>query len=284
MSRIEGRFAALAAAGRKALIPYITAGDPSLEVTLALMHELAAAGADVIELGVPFSDPQADGPTIQRAAERALARGSSLRGILDTVGAFRQRDSTTPVVLMGYVNPVEAMGYATFTARAADAGVDGVLLVDLPPEESRAFVDMLASAGLDPIYLLSPTTTEARIGEIAKLARGYVYYVSLTGVTGAKHLQVGDVSARMTLLRKHLRVPIGVGFGIRDAQSACAIARVADAVVIGSRIVEEIEGSLPGQETINVGAFVREIRQALDADADAAPGTAAAVAPATSRA
>jgi tryptophan synthase alpha chain len=265
MSRIQGRFEQLAAAGRKALIPYITAGDPSLDTTLALMHELAAAGADVIELGVPFSDPQADGPTIQRASERALARGTSLRRILETVTAFRTRDTTTPVVLMGYVNPVEAMGYDLFATRAAAAGVDGVLLVDLPPEESRSFVDRLLSVGLDPIYLLSPTTTDARIGEIAKLAHGYVYYVSLNGVTGAKTLQVGDVSTRMALLRQHLTVPIGVGFGIRDAESAAAIARVADAVVIGSRIVEEIEGSTPGQEAANVGTFLRGIRQAIDA-------------------
>lgn len=264
MSRIEGRFQTLAAAGRTALIPYITAGDPSLEVTLALMHELAAAGADVIELGVPFSDPQADGPTIQRASERALARGTTLRGILEVVTRFRTRDATTPVVLMGYANPVEAMGYETFATRAAAAGVDGVLLVDLPPEESRGFVDQLDAVGLDPIYLLSPTTTDARIGEIAKLARGYVYYVSLTGVTGAKHLQVGDVSGRVAVLRRYLKVPIGVGFGIRDAESACAIARVADAVVIGSRIVEEIEGSAAGTEAANVGAFVRGIRHALD--------------------
>ncbi len=265
MSRIDGRFQALAQAGRKALIPYITSGDPSLEVTLALMHELAAAGCDVIELGVPFSDPQADGPTIQRASERALANGTTLRRILDMVATFRSRDPHTPIVLMGYVNPVEAMGYDTFVARAAQAGVDGVLLVDLPPEESRAFVDRLAEAGLDPIYLLSPTTTDARIDEIARLARGYVYYVSLTGVTGSKNLQVGDVSERMALLRRHLNVPIGVGFGIRDAQSAQAIARVADAVVIGSRIVEEIESSPPGEETARVGAFVRGIRQAIDA-------------------
>lgn len=264
MSRIEGRFKALAAEGRTALIPYITAGDPSLAVTLGLMHELAAAGADVIELGVPFSDPQADGPTIQRASERALAGGTSLRRILETVTEFRSRDDRTPVVLMGYANPVEAMGYEVFATRAAAAGVDGVLLVDLPPEESRGFVDKLATVGLDPIYLMSPTTTDARIAEIAKLARGYVYYVSLTGVTGAKHLQVGDVSSRMALLRRHLTVPIGVGFGIRDAASACAIARVADAVVIGSRIVEEIEGSAAGQEAANVGAFVRGIRQAID--------------------
>ena len=265
MSRIHGRFEKLKTEGRAALIPYITAGDPSLEVTLALMHELAAAGADVIELGVPFSDPQADGPTIQRASERALARGTPLRRILDLVARFRSLDADTPVVLMGYVNPVEAMGYDTFTSRAAEVGVDGVLLVDLPPEESRDFVDRLASAGLDPIYLLSPTTTDTRIAEIARLARGYVYYVSLTGVTGAKHLQVGDVSARMDVLRRHLSVPIGVGFGIRDAQSAAGIARVADAVVIGSRIVEEIEGSAPGSEAANVGTFVRGIRQAIDA-------------------
>jgi tryptophan synthase alpha chain len=273
MSRIAGRFAELAASGRKGLIPYITAGDPSLEVTLGLMHELAAAGSDVIELGVPFSDPQADGPTIQRASERALAHGASLRRILDMVATFRSKDDTTPVVLMGYVNPVEAMGYDTFARRAAAAGVDGVLLVDLPPEESRGFVDQLAAAGLDPIYLLSPTTTDARVVEIAKLARGYVYYVSLTGVTGAKHLQVGDVSTRMKLLRQHISVPIGVGFGIRDAQSAQGIARVADAVVIGSRIVEEIETAPPGQEAARVGVFVRGIRQAIDAIA--ADGAAA---------
>lgn len=265
MSRIQGRFEKLKAEGRAALIPYLTAGDPSLEITRALMHELAAAGADVIEVGVPFSDPQADGPTIQRASERALARGTTLRRILDMVARFRVRDADTPVVLMGYANPVEAMGHEAFASGAAAAGVDGVLLVDLPPEESRAYVDQLAGAGLDPIYLLSPTTTDSRIAEIARLARGYVYYVSLTGVTGANHLQVGDVSERMKVLRRHLTVPIGVGFGIRDAQSAAGIAKVADAVVIGSRIVEEIEGSAPGSEAANVGVFVRGIRQAIDA-------------------
>jgi len=264
MSRIQDRFGELAAARRCGLIPYITAGDPSLEVTLALMHELAAAGADVIELGVPFSDPQADGPTIQRASERALRSGTRLRGILDVVEAFRRTDARTPVVLMGYANPVEAMGYEAFATRAASVGVDGVLLVDLPPEESRGFVDQLTARGLDPIYLLSPTTTDARMAEIARLARGYVYYVSLTGVTGARHLQPTDVAARMALLRGHLQIPIGVGFGIRDAASARAIAQVADAVVIGSRIVEEIEGSPPGEEARRVGAFVRSIRQAID--------------------
>jgi tryptophan synthase alpha chain len=265
MSRIQGRFQQLAAERRRGLIPYITAGDPSLEVTLALMHELAAAGADVIELGVPFSDPQADGPTIQRASERALRGGTRLAAILDTVGRFRTTDPRTPVVLMGYANPVEAMGHEAFAARAAAAGVDGVLLVDLPPEESRGFVDQLAARGLDPIYLLSPTTTDARIAEIARLARGYVYYVSLTGVTGARHLQTADVASRMQVLRRHLDIPIGVGFGIRDAVSAQAIAAVADAVVIGSRIVEEIEGSPPGEEVSRVGTFVRAIRQAIDA-------------------
>jgi tryptophan synthase alpha chain len=187
-----------------------------------------------------------------------------LRAILDVVETFRRTDARTPVVLMGYANPVEAMGYEAFAARAASAGVDGVLLVDLPPEESRGFVDQLAARGLDPIYLLSPTTTDARIAEIARLARGYVYYVSLTGVTGARHLQTADVASRMALLRRHLDIPVGVGVGIRDAASARAIAEVADAVVIGSRIVEEIESSPPGEEARRVGAFVRSIRAAID--------------------
>lgn len=265
MSRIETTFEALRARRRCALIAFVTAGDPSLAVTLEVMHALAAAGADVLELGVPFSDPQADGPTIQRASERALAGGTSLRKVLELVREFRATDARTPVVLMGYANPFEAMGHEAFAAAARAAGVDGVLIVDLPPEESRSFADRLAQHGIDMIFLLAPTSTEARVAEIGRLASGYVYYVSLTGVTGAKHLESASVAERIPQLRRHVRVPIGVGFGIRDAERAREVAAVADAVVIGSRIVEEIERSTPAGAAAAAAAFVRGIRAAIDA-------------------
>ncbi len=265
MSRIALRFEHLREQGRKALIPFFTAGDPEPALTVPIMHTVVEAGADIIELGVPFSDPMADGPTIQRASERALKQGTNLRGVLEMVAAFREKDKLTPVVLMGYANPVEAMGHPQFCELAKASGVDGVLIVDYPPEESAEFAERLGRYGIDPIFLLSPTTPEARVKRVAAMARGYVYYVSLKGVTGAAHLDLTDVARRLPVLRNHLRVPIGVGFGIRDAASARAVSELADAVVVGSRIVEEIEKSPREGLLANVGCVVRDLRAAMDA-------------------
>jgi tryptophan synthase alpha chain len=239
-------------------------GDPTLALALPIMHALVAAGADVIELGVPFSDPMADGPVVQRASERALAQGVGLRDVLATVAAFRRTDTVTPVVLMGYANPIEAMGTATFADRARDAGVDGVLVVDYPPEEAGEFAALLGAREIAPIFLLAPTTPEARIAAVAKVARGYVYYVSLKGVTGAGHLDTADVARRLADIRRHVSVPVGVGFGIRDAVSAQAVAAHADAVVIGSRIIQEIESGAPATAAERAGAWLAGIRSALD--------------------
>jgi len=237
--RLKAAFAKTA--GRTALIPYVTAGDPSVAAMPQLMHALVKAGADVIELGVPFSDPMADGPVIQRAAERAIKRGTGLRQVFDMVAQFRQTDDTTPVVLMGYANPIERMGQGAFIQFAAQAGVDGVLVVDYPPEEIADFAVQLGEASIDPIFLLAPTSTDERIQKVAKVARGYVYYVSLKGVTGAGNIDTADVAARLQAIRRHVSVPVGVGFGIRDAQSAQRLAACADAVVIGSKLIETME-------------------------------------------
>ncbi len=263
MSRIQTTFARLQAAGRKALIPYITAGDPHPGMTVELMHALVRGGADIIELGVPFSDPMADGPVIQLAAERALKHGTSLRMVLDMVAEFRKTDAATPVVLMGYANPVEAMGYPAFSQAAAAAGVDGVLTVDLPPEESAGRTEILKQHGIDPVFLIAPTTPAKRLDAVAALASGYVYYVSLKGVTGAATLDVGSVAGKLAELRQHISLPIGVGFGIRDAESARAIAEVADAIIIGSRIVQEIAAGEAGLADRLV-AFLTGIRAAID--------------------
>jgi len=249
MSAIQPSNARLSAAfactkNRAALIPYITAGDPSPQVTPELMHALVRAGADVIELGVPFSEPVADGPVIQRAAERAIAHGVGLAQVLEMVAQFRAQNDATPVVLMGYANPIERMGQETFVTRAKAAGVDGVLVVDYPPEEIRDFAALLVQANIDPIFLLAPTSTETRIRQIADIARGYVYYVSLRGVTGAAHLDVDDVARHVQTIRQHVHIPVGVGFGIRDAESAKRIGKVADAVVIGSRLIEVMQEAI----------------------------------------
>jgi tryptophan synthase alpha chain len=265
LNRIDATFAKLGSAGRTALIPYVTVGDPSLATMPALLDALAAAGADIIELGVPFSDPMADGPVIQRASERALAQHVGLRDVLAVVHDFRVRNRMTPIVLMGYANPIEAMGDTLFADRAAEAGVDGVLVVDYPPEEAADFAQLLHARGIAPIFLLSPTTPESRIAAVAALARGYVYYVSLKGVTGAGHLDTVDVARRLTEIRRHVRLPVGVGFGIRDATTARAIAAHADAIVIGSRIIEEIEQSPPGEAAARAGLWLAGIRHALDA-------------------
>ncbi len=265
MSRITAKFERLRAAGRKALIPYFTAGDPDRSVTVDIMHALARSGADVIELGVPFSDPMADGPTIQRASERALLRGTTLASILDDVRAFRERDADTPVVLMGYANPIEAMGVEALAERASRSGVDGVLVVDYPPEESQELCQAMSSRGMDVIFLVAPTTTDLRMREIASAARGYIYYVSLTGVTGARHLDLGPVEAKLARLRTMTSLPIGVGFGIRDGETARAVARFADAVVIGSALVDRMAQAGSQQAAHSAGEFVAAIRQAMDA-------------------
>ena len=264
MSRIQTAFEKLKLHKRHALIPFITAGDPSPQITVQLLHALVEAGADVIELGVPFSDPMADGPTIQRASERALKHKVSLRDVLGMVAEFRKKDSATPIVLMGYGNPIEAMGWETFAKRCAEVGVDGVLTVDFPPEESHEAFGHLQMYGVDPIFLLAPTTNDERIAKVAKQARGYVYYVSLKGVTGAGNLDLGDIARKIPQLRKHLTLPIGVGFGIRDAETAQAVAKLCDGVVVGSRIVQEIENSTEQNVVANVGTLVKELRLAVD--------------------
>lgn len=265
MSRISATFEKLQAAGRKALIPFVTAGDPDNASAVPIMHTLVAAGANIIELGVPFSDPMADGPTIQRSSERALKNGTSLRDVLGFVTEFRTRDSETPVVLMGYANPIEAMGYDAFADAAAEAGVDGVLVVDYPPEESEPLTMKLRHRGIDSIFLLSPTSMEVRMDGVARLASGYVYYVSLKGVTGAANIDLTEVAERIPQIRSRVNLPIGVGFGIRDGATARAIAGVSDAVVIGSRLVQEIESSPPEALLENLHRLVSEIRQAMDA-------------------
>ncbi|MCX7898025.1 MAG: tryptophan synthase subunit alpha [Rhodocyclaceae bacterium] len=268
MSRIAKRFAELADSGRKALIPFITAGDPTPMATLPLLHALVAAGADIIELGVPFSDPMADGPTIQRASERALSYGVSLRQVLAMVHEFRQKDTNTPLVLMGYANPIESYGWQAFVQDAQRAGVDGVLTVDYPPEEATDFAALLYAHGLDPIFLLAPTSTPERCALVARLGRGYVYYVSLTGVTGSTALHLEEVLKRIPSLRAHVSMPICVGFGVRDAASAARIASVADGVVIGSRLIEIIEESPIAEASLRASAFLRSLRAAIDGVSD----------------
>jgi tryptophan synthase alpha chain len=264
MSRIAGRFEELRRARRKALIPYITAGDPSPQMTVPLLHALVEAGADIVELGVPFSDPMADGPVIQRSGERALKHGVGLADVLGLVGEFRARDSATPIVLMGYANPIEAMGAGRFLQRAPAAGIDGVIVVDYPPEECVEFAQAAKQHDIDPIFLLAPTSTERRIQDVARCGSGYLYYVSLRGVTGAAHLDFSEVSKRIPQIRAATKLPIGVGFGVRDAESARRVAESADAVVIGSRLIQEIEAA-PAEALARVKSFLRPIRQALDA-------------------
>ncbi|MGI0119911.1 tryptophan synthase subunit alpha [Zooshikella sp. RANM57] len=266
MSRIQDCFAALSAKQRKALIPYITAGDSHPSLTVPLMHGLVQAGADIIELGIPFSDPMADGPVIQLACERALRHGINIQQVLAMVAKFRQTDQSTPVVLMGYLNPIENMGYDTFAHAAAEAGVDGVLTVDLPPEEADLLSTALNTHHIDSIFLLSPTTQDARIAQIAKASSGYLYYVSLKGVTGAASLNVSDVAERLNLIRQHTTLPIAVGFGIKDGASAQAISALADGVVVGSALVSQIGAEQENQEVAltKVTAILAEMRHAMD--------------------
>ena len=269
MSRIQTTFEQLKAQGRTALIPYVTAGFPFADITPALMHGRVEAGSDVIELGVPFSDPMADGPVIQKAGEKALAMGVGMRQVLAHVREFRKRNNTTPVVLMGYANPVERYdqvhGADAFVRDAADAGVDGVLIVDYPPEECEAFAAQLRAHNMDLIFLLAPTSTPERMAQVARVASGYVYYVSLKGVTGSAALDTSAVEAMLPLIREHVHIPVGVGFGIRDAATAQAVGRVADAVVIGSRIIQLLDDQ-PHEKVVPLAvSFLRGVRKALDA-------------------
>jgi tryptophan synthase alpha chain len=277
MSRIAATMSALKSQGRKALIPFVTAGYPYADITPELMHGMVAGGADVIELGVPFSDPSADGPVIQKAGDKALAFGIGLTQVLAMVAEFRKTNTTTPVVLMGYANPVErydqkhAASFAAgtpggpFVRDAAAAGVDGVLIVDYPPEECEAFAADLRAHQMDLIFLLAPTSTDARMAQVARVASGYVYYVSLKGVTGSGALDTDAVEAMLPRIRAHISVPVGVGFGIRDAATARTISRVADAVVIGSRIIQLLEHQPREQVAATAQTFLAEIRQAMDA-------------------
>ena len=268
MSRIAARFASLRARNRTALIPFVTAGDPSPDATVPAMHAMVKAGADVLELGIPFSDPMADGPVIQRASERALAAGTSYAKVLDIVCEFRSGDAETPVVLMGYLNPLEAAGYARATERAAAAGVDGFITVDLPPEEADELASEVRANGMDPVFLVSPTSSEERIARICGQASGFVYYVSLKGVTGAATLDVGAVAERVARIRKVTDLPVGVGFGIRDGASAARVARVSDAVVVGTAVVARVEENADAPQALPgiLGAFVGELRSAMDAE------------------
>lgn len=267
MSRIQTTFENLAARGRKALIPFITAGDPSPRFTLPWLHAMVAAGADILELGVPFSDPMADGPVIQRAYERALAHKLSLQQVLEMVAQFRQQDTETPIVLMGYLNPIECMGYDAFVKAAFHAGVDGVLTVDLPPEEAEAeILPLLYEAGIDPIFLLAPTSPADRIQKADAAGRGYLYYVSLKGVTGAGHLDLKEVMCKLKNIRTLTRLPIGVGFGVKDAETAASLARFADAVVVGSALVRKVEEHLDHPDRIEAAivALLADMRAAMD--------------------
>ena len=263
-SRIAATFEGLRAGKRAALIPFVTAGDPAPNQAVAVMHALVRGGADVIELGVPFSDPMADGPVIQKSSERALKHGVGLRDVLGYVTEFRRTDSRTPVVLMGYANPIERMGLEAFVAAASKAGVDGVLIVDYPPEESAEWLAALGSSGIDPIFLLSPTSSDARIELVARVAKGYIYYVSLKGVTGAANIDTSDVEAMIGRIRAKTKVPVGVGFGIRDGETARRVARIADAVVIGSRIVQALADAPPESAPKLAESILAEFREAMD--------------------
>lgn len=268
MSRIANCLAQLKQQNKKALVPYFVAGDPQLELCVPMMHALVEAGADIIELGVPFSDPMAEGPVIQMAHERALVHNTSLRDVLSCVKQFREKDATTPVVLMGYANPVEVMGYEAFAQKAQESGVDGVLTVDMPPEEATDFIAALKRHGLDNIFLIAPTTTEDRIRLIAGKASGYLYYVSLKGVTGAGNLDVQSVVEKVELIQSITNLPLCVGFGIKDADSAQKIAQIADGAVVGSALVDRMVSAKNAAEALqNTKTFLQSLRQAIDNNA-----------------
>ena len=266
MSRIEACFSALKNKNKKALIPFITAGDPSLEMTVELMHVLTEAGADIIELGVPFSDPMADGPVIQRASERALLKGTNTDDVFNIVKEFRAEDESTPIILMGYLNPIEVMGYETSVEKAANAGVDGLIIVDLPPEESAEFGEILKPFGIDQIFLISPTTKGKRLDRVCEVASGFLYYVSLKGVTGSNQLDVKAVDDKLNEIRSKTSLPLGVGFGIKNAKIAEDVGRVSDAIVVGSALVERIaEHAGDGEKMkLEISSFMRSLRTALD--------------------
>jgi tryptophan synthase alpha chain len=266
MSRITACFSRLKDEGKTALIPFITAGDPGKEVTVPLMHKMVEAGANMIELGVPFSDPMADGPTIQRASERAREHNTCLLDVFSMVEEFRKQDSTTPIILMGYLNPIEVMGYQDFADAAANAGVDGVITVDIPPEEAEGFLESLQRVELDPIFLLAPTSNTERIERICSAASGFVYYVSLKGVTGAGHLDIKGVQNKVDEIRGHTVLPVGVGFGIKDAETAAQMARFADAVVVGSAVVSHVENNQEDAVAIQreISDLMASMREAMD--------------------
>lgn len=266
MSRLKTQFDALAVAGRKALIPFITAGDPNPEFTVPMMHAMVDAGADVIELGVPFSDPMADGPVIQRASERALAHHIGLRKVLNMTSEFRQTDKQTPVVLMGYLNPIEVMGYEKFADAAQRAGVDGVITVDLPPEEAEECVELLKAREIDPVFLSAPNSSAERIKKINAFGSGYLYYVSVKGITGAGHLDTKNVEKKLAEIRENTQLPIGVGFGIKNAETAKTIATFADGVVVGSALISKIEENLgnPEKAKTDIIELIKSMRQAMD--------------------
>ncbi len=266
MSRISACFQQLDEANKVALIPFVTAGDPSRDITVPLMHQMVEAGANMIELGVPFSDPMADGPTIQRASERALQNNISIHDVLAMVQEFRQQDSTTPVILMGYLNPIEVMGYQEFADAAATAGVDGVLTVDMPPEEAQGLLDALKPHEIDPILLLAPTSTEDRIKSVSEVANGFIYYVSMKGITGGSNIVLSEVSAKVAEIRRSTRLPIGIGFGIKDPESAQTMAQVGDAVIVGSVLVNIIESLIDTPDKIGdeITRLLGSMRQAMD--------------------
>ncbi|GAB4256660.1 MAG: tryptophan synthase subunit alpha [Methylomicrobium sp.] len=266
MSRLAAKFEELQQSGRKALIPFLTAGDPNPGFTVPTMHAMVEAGADIIELGVPFSDPMADGPVIQKASERALAHKMSLRRVLNAVAEFRKTDDKTPIVLMGYLNPIEAMGYEDFANAAQRVEIDGVLTVDLPPEEAEFCVDLLKARDIDPIFLLAPNSTEARIRLMDQAGSGYIYYVSLKGVTGAGHLNTSDVEEKLKIIRANTRLPIGIGFGVKDAETAKTVAGLGDGVVVGSALISKIEQNLddPERARSEIVDLLTSMRTALD--------------------
>jgi len=266
MSRLAAKFAQLAQAKRKALIPFVTVGDPHPEFTLPLLHAMVEAGADILELGVPFSDPMADGPVIQRASERALAHKMSLRKVLAIASEFRKTDTQTPLVLMGYLNPIEMMGYETFANAAQQAGIDGVLTVDLPPEEAEGCVALLKERGIDQIFLLAPNSSDERIQKMGRIGSGYLYYVSLKGVTGAGHLNTDDVATKLAQIRNNTSLPVGVGFGVKDAQTAKTVSQIADGVVVGSALIAQIEDNLHDLATakLKIVELLSSMRHAMD--------------------
>jgi len=266
MSRLAAKFAQLAQAKRKALIPFVTVGDPHPEFTLPLLHAMVEAGADILELGVPFSDPMADGPVIQRASERALAHKMSLRKVLAIASEFRKTDTQTPLVLMGYLNPIEMMGYETFANAAQQAGIDGVLTVDLPPEEAESCVVLLKERGIDQIFLLAPNSSDERIQKMGRVGSGYLYYVSLKGVTGAGHLNTDDVATKLAQIRNNTSLPVGVGFGVKDAQTAKTVSQIADGVVVGSALIAQIEDNLHDLATakLKIVELLSSMRHAMD--------------------